>query len=145
MDIISAVLWLVCFVVFLVVEIATVSLVSVWFAGGALVAFIVNLIGLNIWIQVVTFVVVSLVLLVATRPLATRFINKGLVKTNVDETIGKKVKVIEKIDNINETGKTMLNGVEWTARSKDENRTFEAGELVVVVEVQGVKLIVEGI
>lgn len=143
-DIISAVIWLVSFVVFLIVEIATVSLVSVWFAGGALVAFVVNLIGFNIWVQIVAFVAGSLILLALTRPMAARFINKGLVKTNVEETVGKTVKVIENIDNINETGKVMLNGVEWMARSTEDDVPYEAGMLVTVSEVQGVKLIVKG-
>lgn len=146
MNLVSAILWLACFIIFLVVEIATVSLVSVWFAGGALVAFIVNLMGVNsIWIQTGTFIGVSVVLLAITRPLASRFINRGLVKTNVDEIIGKRVKVIEQINNINETGKVMHNGVEWTARNLDDSGVIEKDSLVEVVEVKGVKLIVKSV
>lgn len=143
MDIINAIVWLVCFVVFLIVEIATVSLVSVWFAGGAIAAFVVNLIGFNIWVQLGAFIVASFVLLLATRPFAVRFINKGIVKTNVDEYVGRTVKVVEKIDNINETGKVIVNGIEWTARSEDDANLIEVDEVVTVVEVQGVKLIVK--
>lgn len=143
MEIISAVIWLVCFVLFLIVEIATISLVSVWFAGGALVAFLANLIGFELWVQIIVFVVVSLILLALTRPVASRFINKDLVKTNVDEVLGKTVKVIERIDNIGETGKVMLNGVEWTARSEDDQIILEVNELVKIIRVQGVKVIVQ--
>ena len=69
-------------------------------------------------------------------------INRGIVKTNIDELVGKKVKVVEKVDNIENTGKVVLNGVEWTTRSEADDIAFEAGTLVVVKEVKGVKLIV---
>ncbi len=142
MDIFNGVIWLVSFVLFLIVELVTVSLVSIWFAGGALVAFIVNLLGYGIWIQVGAFFVVSTLLLAITRPLASKFINRGIVKTNIDELVGKKVKVVEKVDNIENTGKVVLNGVEWTTRSESDDIAFEVGTLVVVKEVKGVKLIV---
>ena len=144
MNMLAAFIWLAAFIFFLVVEVATVTLVSVWFAGGALVAFIVNIAGCdNILIQIAVFVGVSLVLLAITRPLASRFINKNIVKTNTDEIIGKRVKVLEKVDNINGTGLTKYNGVEWTVRSSDDNVTIREGEMVTVIEVSGVKLIVE--
>lgn len=144
MNMIAAFIWLAAFILFLVVEIATVTLVSVWFAGGALVAFIVNLAGCsNILIQVAVFVAVSLVLLAVTRPFASRFINKDLVKTNAEEILGKRVKILERVDNINATGMARYNGVEWTVRSKDDNIIIEEGEMATVLEVSGVKLIVE--
>lgn len=144
MNMISAFIWLAAFIFFLVVEVATVTLVSVWFAGGALVAFIVNLAGCdNIFIQIAVFVGVSLVLLAITRPLASRFINKNIVKTNADEIIGKSIKILEKVDNINGTGLAKYNGLEWTVRASDDNVIIEEGEMVRVIEVSGVKLIVE--
>lgn len=144
MNMVAAFIWLAAFILFLGVEIATVTLVSVWFAGGALVAFIVNLAGCdNILIQIAVFVVVSVVLLAITRPFASRFINKNLVKTNTDEILGKRVKILERVDNINGTGMTRYNGVEWTVRSGDDNVIIEEGEMATVLEVSGVKLIVE--
>jgi len=144
MNMISAFIWLAAFIFFLVVEVTTVTLVSVWFAGGALVAFIVNLAGCdNIFIQIAVFVGVSLVLLAITRPLASRFVNKNIVKTNADEIIGKSIKILEKVDNINGTGLAKYNGLEWTVRASDDNVIIEEGEMVRVIEVSGVKLIVE--
>ena len=144
MNMVAAFIWLAAFILFLGVEIATVTLVSVWFAGGALVAFIVNLAGCdNILIQIAVFVVVSVVLLAITRPFASRFINKNLVKTNADEILGKRVKILERVDNINGTGMARYNGVEWTVRSGDDNVIIEEGEMATVLEVSGVKLIVE--
>ena len=143
MNMISAFIWLAVFVIFLIVEITTVTLVSVWFAGGAMAAFIVNYAGCNnIWIQIAVFVVVSLVLLAVTRPLASKWVNRKLVKTNMDDIIGKKVKILEKVDNINATGMARYNGVEWTVRSNDDNIVIEEGDMVTVLEVRGVKLIV---
>lgn len=144
MNMVSAFIWLAAFIVFLIVEITTVTLVSVWFAGGALAAFIVNYAGCNnIWIQIGVFVAVSLVLLAITRPLASRFINKNLVKTNTEEVLGKRVKILERVDNINATGMAMYNGVEWTVRSSDDNVIIKEGEMATVLKVSGVKLIVE--
>ena len=144
MNMIAAFIWLAAFIFFLVVEVATVTLVSVWFAGGALVAFIVNIAGCdNILIQIAVFVGVSLVLLVITRPLASRFINKNIVKTNMDELIGKRVKILERVDNVNDSGLARCNGVEWMVRSNDDNVIIEEGDMATIVEVSGVKLIVE--
>lgn len=86
---------------------------------------------------------VSVVLMVFTRPFAKKFINSGRTKTNYEEVIGKLVKVTERIDNINEQGTASVNGQEWTARAKNTSETFEVGELVRVVDIMGVKLIVE--
>ena len=144
MNMVSAFIWLAIFVLFLIIEIATVTLVSVWFAGGALAAFIVNFAGCNnLWIQLAVFVAVSVVLLAVTRPFASRFINKNLVKTNTEEILGKRVKILERVDNINATGMTRYNGVEWTVRSSDDNVIIKEGEMATVLEVSGVKLIVE--
>ena len=80
--------WLIALVVFLVIEAATLGLATIWFAGGALVALIAAMCGAGIVIQIVLFLVVSLVLLFFTRPLAVRFLNKDTLKTNVDRVVG---------------------------------------------------------
>lgn len=81
--------------------------------------------------------------MIFTRPFAKKFINSNRTKTNYEEVIGKLVKVTEKIDNINETGTAVVNGQEWTARAKNPEDIIEAGAIVRVVEITGVKLIVE--
>lgn len=136
------IVWLIILALCLVVEIATLGLVTIWFAGGALVAFFVAMLTDNVLVQVIVFLVVSLLLLFFTRPVAKRFYNNKRTKTNVDGIIGEQCKVTETIDNFNETGVVLLNGLEWTARSKNE-AVIEAGARVKVCAVDGVKVIVE--
>lgn len=134
--------WLVLLVVLVAIEAATMGLFTIWFAGGALVAFLVSLFEVSLMVQLVVFVVVSFILLYFTRPVLLRHINTKRVKTNVDSIIGMEAKVMEKIDNYNATGMAVLNGQEWTARSEKDEEVIPAGERVIVKEVKGVKLIV---
>lgn len=138
-----SVFWLILMVLCIVFEIATVGLVSIWFAGGALVACFLAMFNVHVIIQVIVFVVVSLLLLVVTKPMAKKWINRDRVKTNYEGIIGKVVRVTERVDNINETGTALINGQEWTARSKSDNITLEQGEVAQVVNISGVKLILK--
>ena len=135
--------WLVLTILCIVVEIATVGLASIWFAGGALVACLLDMAGIHVIIQVIVFLVISLLLLIVTRPFADRFINKNRTKTNYEGIIGKVVRVTERIDNINETGTALVNGQEWTARSENDNIVLEQGDVAQVVNNTVVKLIVK--
>ena len=117
--------WLVLTILCIVVEIATVGLVSIWFAGGALIACLLDMAGIHEIIQVIVFLIVSLLLVIVTRPFADRFINRNRTKTNYEGIIGKVVRVTERIDNINETGTALVNGQEWTARSENDNIVLE--------------------
>ena len=135
-------IWLIAFVVLLVGEIATVALTSIWFAIGALAAFIAALFCNNIWVQILVFLFVSLMLLIFTRPLAERYLNKNREKTNVDAVVGKVGIVAQTINNLEATGEVNLAGQIWMARAALDE-TIEAGCRVVVQEVQGVKLIVK--
>ncbi len=136
------IVWLIILALCLLVEIATLGLVTIWFAGGALVTFFVAMVTDSLLIQVIVFLAVSLLLLFFTRPLAKKFYNSKRTKTNVDSVIGEQCKVTEAIDNFNGTGTVLLNGLEWTARSKDET-VIEAGVRVKVCAIDGVKVIVE--
>ena len=138
-----SVFWLILMVLCIAFEIATVGLVSIWFAGGALVACFLAMFNVHIVIQVIVFVVVSLLLLIVTKPMAKKWINKDRIKTNYEGIIGKVVRVTERVDNINETGTALINGQEWTARSKSDNINLEQGEVAQVVNISGVKLILE--
>ena len=139
----ESVIWLGLTLVFLIVEIITVGLTSIWLAGGALVALILNQLGVNLIWQIVAFFVVSVVLMVFTRPFAKKYINAGRTKTNYESIIGKTAKVTETIDNLNETGAAVVDGQEWTARAKDTVDVIEKDEIVKVLDIIGVKLIVE--
>lgn len=135
--------WIGLIIAFLIIEIITVGLTTIWFAGGALVALIACGLGMGTVGQVVLFFAVSFILLIFTRPVAVKYINPRHTKTNYEEAIGQKVRVIEAIDNREGRGKAMFNGVEWTARSEQDEITIPADTMVEVVAVSGVKLIVK--
>ena len=138
----EAICWLAIVIVLLVLEIATLGLTTIWFAGGALVACIAALLHANIWVQIVLFLVVSVLLLFFTRPLAVRYMNKDRTKTNVDSMVGKEAVVTEAIDNLKAQGVVQVNGLEWTARSEESQEVIPKGAIVEVGRVDGVNLIV---
>lgn len=138
----GAICWLAIVIVLLVIEIATLGLTTIWFAGGALVACIAALLHANIWVQIVLFLVISVLLLFFTRPLAIRYMNKDRTKTNVDSMVGKEAVVTEAIDNLKAQGVVQVNGLEWTARSEESQEVIPKGAIVEVGRVDGVKLIV---
>ena len=133
--------WLAAGIFFLIVEAATPSLVSIWFALGAFTALIATFFDTQLWIQILLFLVASAVALVATRPLAKKFLDKKHVPTNADMVIGKEGIVIEEIDNLNARGAVSCMGKEWSARSLDE-KTIPADAKIIVHSIEGVKLIV---
>ncbi|HIT90882.1 MAG TPA: NfeD family protein [Candidatus Merdenecus merdavium] len=139
----EALYWLILIVILVIIELATLGLTTIWFAGGALVAFLAALLHVDLVWQVTLFLVVSIVLLIFTRPFAARYINKGRIKTNVDSLAGTTGIVQERINNDLETGKVMLNGIEWTARTEQGEAEIEPGRVVTVLRVTGVKLIVK--
>jgi len=135
--------WLLLAAIFIVIEIATLGLTTIWFAGGAFVAAIAGVCGANLVVQVILFLVVSIVLLVLTRPIAKKHLDSKIEKTNSEALIGQTAVVIQEINNVNATGQAKINGMEWTARAKNEDEVIPAGTNVKVVEISGVKLIVE--
>ena len=134
--------WVVLMIVFLVVEGAAPGLVSIWFALGALAALISALLGAQIWLQAVWFVVISLLALVVTRPLAKKYVNSRTQATNADMLIGQECIVKETIDKLRGTGAVSVGGKVWTARADGEETVIEAGAVAVVERIEGVKLIV---
>lgn len=141
----TAVVWLVVFVILVGIEIMTMALTTIWFAGGALAAFFAAVADLSVKTQLVVFLAVSFVLLIFTRPFAARYVNKGTVKTNAESLVGKKARVTSEINNCLSAGAVVLNGQEWTARSVDDGLVLPAGEMVVIKDIRGVKLIVDRI
>lgn len=135
--------WLIVLAAMVVLEIVTTQLVSVWFAVGALASFLVALAGVEaLWIQIVVFVIVSAIAVAVTRPLVRKMVNIKAEPTNADMVLGKTGIVTDKIDNIAETGLVKVNGSVWTARTADGSE-IEIGKKVKILEISGVKLIVE--
>lgn len=137
--------WLIAVAVLLVIEILTLGLTTIWFAGGAFVAFIAGQCQAPLWLQVTLFLAVSVVLLIFTRPIAEKHLNASRTKTNIDSLIGKHGKVIEEIDNFNQTGKIMLNGMEWTARSEEQEQKLPLGTEVEVKQIKGAHVVVTAV
>lgn len=135
------ILWLGLMVLFLAVEANTVSVVSIWFAVGALVALVASLLGGQLWLQLVLFFVVSAGLLACLRPMAKKYFKPKLTRTNVDAVIGTQGYIIDAVDNLNGKGRVKLGAVEWTARSSDGSEIAE-GTLVTVDRIEGVKAFV---
>ncbi len=129
--------WLIAVGVFLVLEMVTLGLTTVWFAGGAFVAFTAGLLNAPLWIQIVIFLAVSSLLLIFTRPVVERHLNNSRTKTNVESMVGRQGKVTEEIDNFSQTGKIMLDGMEWSARNAGPEEKIPINASVEVKEVRG--------
>ena len=138
----TVIFWAAAVVAFVILELATVGLASIWFALGALCALIASLLGAPVWLQIVWFAIVSIATLLLTRPLAKKYINSRATATNADRVIGKKAVVKERIDELAGTGAVLADGKMWSARTVDGSAA-EPGDIVTVREIRGVKLIVE--
>lgn len=139
----QAVVWLGILVVLLVIEAVTLGLTTIWFAGGALAAFVLAIAGMDVLVQVVVFCAVSVILLIVTRPAAVRWLNKGRTRTNAESLLGETAVVTEPIDNLANTGQAQVRGQYWTARSGKDSQKIEMGKIVKIKKISGVKLIVE--
>lgn len=139
----AIVFWLVLLVAFLIVEFVTVGLTSIWFAAGSLVSLILAICQMNFGLRAAAFFVVSIGLLVATKPFVDKYINSRIKKTNVDEMLGVVVRIVERVSNMDQTGKAVVRDIEWTVRTEDDKEILEVGEKAYVTAISGVKLIVK--
>lgn len=141
MDLIT--IWLIVFVACIVIEIASMGLTTIWFAGGALIAAVAAMIHAPLWLQIILFLAVSLILLYFTRPIAVKYFNKSRVKTNAESLVGRQAIVISEINNLQGIGQVTIGGQEWSARNVVEGETLPIGSVVVIRTISGVKLMVE--
>lgn len=137
------IIWLVILIIAVVVEVLTLGLTTIWFAGGALAAIIAAMVGAPIAAQVIMFFVVSLVLLFFTRPVAVKYFNRDRVRTNVESLIGRQAIVISDVDNLQGIGQVTVGSQQWSARSVEDRITIPTGAVVNVMAINGVKLIVK--
>lgn len=134
--------WFVLFIGLLLFEVVTFGLYTVWFAIGALAATGISMGGGPIWLQFVVFFVLSLLLLLAVRPFATKYFNISRTKTNVENMIGKMVMVTKEIDNWKSQGEVTYEGMPWSARSTD-GTVISEGSQARIEAVEGVKVLVK--
>ena len=137
----AAFVWLGLVILFLIAEGATVSLVSLWFAAGAVVAMFAALLGAGVWLQTGLFLVVSGALLLMLRPIVRRYLVPKITATNVDSLVGSTGLVTEAIDNVTASGQVKLGAMEWTARSTT-GENIPQGTLIRVDRIEGVKVYV---
>ena len=134
-------LWAAAVIVFMIIEIATTQLVTLWFALGSLASLIACLMNAPVYVQIIIFVAVSAITLAATRPLVKKWTKTAFSPTNADRCIGKTALVVEDIDNSAEKGAVKINGSVWSARSADGIK-IRKDEQVTIKQIDGVKLIV---
>ena len=136
--------WLLVAVIFGVVEAATVQLMSIWFALGAVAAMVSALLGASVWVQFGVFLAVSILVLAFTRPLVKKVLKVGRVHTNADSLVGRIAAVTVEIAGPGEVGRVLVDGQDWAAGS-EEGIPIAPGERVLVKGIEGVKLVVEPI
>ena len=139
-----AFLWLAAAIILAIVEANTVQLVSIWFAVGALAAMVPAIIGMSFTVQFAVFTVVSILVLAITRPFVKKKLAVQKTETNSRALIGEVAKVVQPIDNLLSQGRVIVEDMDWSARSEN-GEPIDAGEEVLIKEIQGVKLIVEKI
>ena len=137
----EAVFWLIAMVVFIIAEASTVTLVSIWFAAGSLVAIVASLLGAGLGVQVTLFLVTASALLISLRNIVRRYIHPKIIPTNVDSVVGSTGRVVTPINNVDGLGRVKLGSMEWSARSTT-GAPLNAGILVRVDRVEGVKVFV---
>ncbi len=141
----EAIFWLVVMILFLILEMITISLVSIWFVGGSLAAFLVSFAISNIWIEAGVFLGVSLVLLLLIRPMARKLgvKQKDQIRSGAQALVGKRALVTETIDNLHATGAVQVNGQFWSAKAVDDDEIIRKDTVVMISEVDGVRLAVK--
>ena len=138
----ATVIWIAAMVVFGIVEAATAGLTSIWFVLGSAAGLIAAICGGAVWLQVTLFFVVSIVALLATRPLVRKMMDKKITPTNADVVLGKEARVTETIDNTEPSGAVYVEGKTWSARS-ESGEILQEDTMVRIVRMEGVKLFVE--
>jgi membrane protein implicated in regulation of membrane protease activity len=137
----TVIVWLALMVIFLLVEAATVSLASIWFAVGSLGGLVANLLNAPLWVQIAVFLVISGTLLACLRPFVRKFIKPKITATNLDSVIGTAGYVTEDIDNLSARGQVKLGGMYWSARSTSGDPICKDVK-IKVDRIEGVKVFV---
>ncbi len=134
--------WISLTIILSVIEAMTPTLICIWPAIGALLAWILALVDAPPWLQIVVFIVSSVILIILTRPLVKKFVSKKIIATNADRIIGAEGVVIQTIDPIENTGQIKAMGQVWSAKSTD-NEIIQNGTHVTITSLEGVKAVVK--
>lgn len=141
-EITPALIWIGIAVIFGVIELATLGIITIWFAIGAVGASIASVLGLNVFIQFLVFLAVSVVLLYFTRPIAEKYLKVGKQKTNMDSLLGEKAIVLEDVMPY-QVGQAKVRGQVWSCEGADREESFKKGEEVIIERIEGVRLLIK--
>lgn len=133
--------WCILVIIFGVFEALTIQLVSIWFMFGALAAFIAACCNISLGLQLIIFAVVSVILLLLTRPVIKKFFPTGIEPTNFDSCIHRTGIVTETINNLQNKGQVKIGGQIWSAKSLN-NEVIPVNTEVIVEKIEGVKAVV---
>lgn len=137
-------IWLGIFVFTVVLEAITQDFVSIWFSLGSLASLCVSF-GVPYWAEIIVFVVVSSITLIFTRPFVKKLMDRQVIRSNTDEFVGKKVKVVSDIDKF-DGGEIKINGIIYTAiLAEEDNDTIKKDSIVEIVTLKGNKVVVKKI
>ena len=135
-------IWIGVLVVAIIMEAATMQLTSIWFAIGALCAWIISIIHGPVWLQLLAFVGVTAVTALLTRPVALKYLKPKPEKTNVDAVPGKEGIVVAEVRPLEGIGQIKVEGMIWSAKPENGTDHFDVGERVIVVRIEGVKAVI---
>lgn len=141
---IPSAVWLILLVILVAGEAITVGLTFIWFAVGAMGGLLTAVLGGEIWLQVVVFLLLSAVTLILVRPAAAKLLTPGISPTNADRVLSQIALVTEEINNIAETGQVKLFGQVWTARSENGD-VIPVQSRVRILRIEGVKVFVKAV
>lgn len=130
------IIWFSVAIVFGIIEALTSGLTSIWFCGGALAAGLLAFVSHSVWLQVTVFIIVSGILLLVTRPLASKYFNNKTVATNIDAIIGAKGQSLGDFGQ-GQNGQVRVDNKVWTATS---NESIKKGDNIQVISIKGVTL-----
>ena len=138
------VFWLIVLIACIAIELLTMGLTTIWFACGAAVASLVAVfLPNNLIVQIIAFAVISVIVILTVRPIAVKYFNRDRTRTNIESMIGRQGIVTADIDNIQGCGQISVGGMDWSARSVEQERKIPVGSVVIIRAVDGVKLLVE--
>lgn len=140
--VICVIVWASVAVVLGIAEAVSVQLVAIWPCIGAVCALIATVFGAPLWLQMVVFILITALLLLATRPAVKRIMNRKMESTNADRVLGQTGVVVEQIDNVAETGRVLANGLRWRARAEQGTGRIAPDSRVSIQRIEGATLIV---
>lgn len=135
-------IWIGFFVLSVIVEVSTMNLIAIWFMPGTLVSIVLAIFSVPVWIQVLVWLVITVIVFAATYRLSARLRHPIHQPTNADRVIGQTGVVTEAISDRKQTGQVRVMGQVWSSKTDETTDEIPVGTEVRVLRIEGVKLIV---